>query len=110
MGTGCLAVQRTNTADGKIEVIGDWGHGRKGIYREAKEFHGRAKGTKGEAPAGGFDGYVPLVEQIMVFFKTGVAPVTPAETIEIFAFMEAADLSKARGGTTVKIREVLKPK
>jgi hypothetical protein len=107
MGTGCTTVQRTNTPDGKIEVIGSWGRGRKGIYREAKDFHGLAKGTKGEAPAGTFDGYVPLVEQIMKFFRTGIAPVTPKETIEIFAFMEAADLSKHRQGVPVKISEAM---
>jgi predicted dehydrogenase len=107
MGTGCATVQRTNTADGKIEVVGTWDRGRKGTYREGT-FHGSAKGTKGEAPVGSFDGYVPLVAQIMKFFQTGVAPVDPKETIEIFAFMEAADLSKARGGKPVKIGEVMR--
>ena len=39
----------------------------------------------------------------MDFFKTKVAPVKPEETIEIFAFMEAADKSKAEGGKPVKL-------
>ena len=108
MGTGCKTVQRTNTPDGKIEVIGTWSHARKGIFQESKNFHGLAKGARGEAPAGTFDGYVPLVREIMTFFQTGVAPVKPEETIEIFAFMEAADLSKSRGGQEVKISEVMK--
>ena len=103
MGPGCESVRRTNTAQGKIEVIGIWPGGRKGIFREDKPFHGMAKGEKGEAPAGSFDGYVPLVAEIMKFFQTGVPPVSPEETIEIFAFMEAADASKAQGGKPVPL-------
>lgn len=108
MGTGCKTVQRTTTPDGKIEVVGVWPHGRKGIFREDKEFHGLARGSKGESKAGSFDGYVPLVAQIMKFFQTGVAPVKPNETIEIFTFMEAADASKKQYGAPVKLKEVLR--
>lgn len=103
MGPGCESVQREKTADGKIEVVGTWPGGRKGIFREDKNFHGLAKGEKGEASVGSFDGYVPLVVAIMKFFETGVAPVRPEETIEIFEFMEAADASKAQGGGVVKL-------
>jgi len=77
------------------------------VFREDKNFHGMAKGEKGEAPAGSFDGYVPLVVEIMRFFQTGIAPVQPKETIEIFAFMEAADANKAKHPAT-KISDVLK--
>jgi hypothetical protein len=96
-------VQRQTTPAGKIEVVGTWRGGRKGVYREDKEFHGLAKGKKGEAPVGSYDGYEPLVAAIMKFFQTGVAPVKPDETIEILAFMEAADASKQQGGTPVKL-------
>ncbi|MEC7637742.1 MAG: gfo/Idh/MocA family oxidoreductase, partial [Verrucomicrobiota bacterium] len=41
------------------------------------------------------------------FFNTGKPPVAPETTLEIYAFMEAADESKRRGGTPVKISEVL---
>jgi hypothetical protein len=44
----------------------------------------------------------------MKFFQTGVAPVTPEETLEIFAFMEAADESKRRGGARVTLEEVMR--
>ena len=108
MGIGCETVQRGKTADGKIEVTGTWKAGRKGVFREDKKFHGSAKGAKGEAVAGTFDGYVPLVAEITKFFQTGVAPVKPEETIEIFAFMEAADESKRQGGAPVKMKAVLK--
>jgi hypothetical protein len=103
LGTGCETVQRQTTADGKIEVVGMWSDGRKGVFREDKDFHGLAKGEKGETAAGSFDGYEPLVAAIMKFFQTGVAPVQPEETIEIIAFMEAADESKNKGGAPVKI-------
>jgi len=108
MGTGCQTVQRGKTADGKIEVTGTWGRGRKGVFREDKGFRGHAKGTKGEMDVGSFDGYEPLVDAIMKFFQTGIAPVKPDETIEIFAFMEAADESKQQGGAPIKVKEVIK--
>jgi hypothetical protein len=108
MGVGCQTVQRGSTSTGQIEVIGLWSGGRKGVLREDKDFHGLAKGEKGEAPAGSFDGYLPLVAEIMKFFQTGVAPVKPEETLEILAFMEAADESKREGGAPVKVSEVLK--
>jgi hypothetical protein len=108
MGTGCQTVKRGKTADEKIEVIGTWGRGRKGVFREDKGFHGLAKGAKGEMGVGDFDGYAPLVAAIIKFFQTGVPPVKPAETIEIFAFMEAADESKRQGGAPVKIKDIIK--
>jgi predicted dehydrogenase len=109
MGTGCETVQRGTTTNGMIEVTGTWSDGRKGVYRaDPKGFHGLAKGEKGEARAGSFDGYQPLVVAIMDFFKTGVAPVKPEETIQIIAFMEAADQSKQQGGAPVKLSEVIK--
>jgi hypothetical protein len=43
----------------------------------------------------------------MKFFQTGIAPVSPEETLEIYAFMEAADESKRLGGVPVKVSEVM---
>jgi len=108
LGRGCDAVQRGTTPDGKIEVRGTWSGGREGIFREDNNFHGLAKGDKGQVAAGSFDGYEPLVVEIIKFFQTGVAPVAPEETIEMFAFMEAADESKRQGGKPVKIGDLLK--
>jgi hypothetical protein len=108
MGTGCQSVTRGATAEGKIEVTGLWPDGRKGIFREHPDFHGVAKGAKGQQPAGFFEGYLPLVVEIMHFFETGVSPVEPDETLEIFAFMEAADESKRQHGAAVSVAEVLK--
>jgi hypothetical protein len=106
MGTGCESVRRGTTADGKIEVTGTWKGGRTGVYREGAGYSGKAIGEKGEAAVGAFDGYAPLVVAIVKFFETRVAPVSPEETVELFAFMEAADESKRRGGAAVTLREV----
>ncbi len=108
MGTGCESVKRGTTADGKIEVTGTWKGGRTGIFREGKGYVGKAVGEKGESPVGAYDGYAPLVAEFVKAFQTGVVPVPPEETIELFAFMEAADESKRQGGKEVKIADVLK--
>lgn len=44
---------------------------------------------KGAIAAGGYEGYKVLLDQILTFFKTGVAPISKEETIEIFTFMKA---------------------
>ncbi len=107
MGTGCESVVRRTTADGGIEVVGTWKGGRTGTFRESKNYGGRAVGEKGEAPIGAYDGYAPLVKEIVKFLETGVSPVPVEETVEIFAFMEAADESKRQGGKPVNIADVL---
>ena len=111
MGTGCESVRRGMTAAGKIEVVGTWRDGRTGIFRETAKGHtygGSAKGEEGEAAVGAYDGYEPLLVEVMKFFQTGVAPVPERETIEILAFMEAADESKRLGGQPVSLSEILK--
>ena len=52
--------------------------------------------------------YRPMLVEMVKFFQTGIAPVRPEETLEMFAFMQAADLSKARGGASVLLSEVTK--
>ena len=107
MGTGCESVQRRTTADGLIEVAGTWTGGRTGIFRESKTYGGVARGEKGEAPAGVFDGYTPLLVEIVKFFQTRQPPVSATESLEIYAFMEAADESKRQGGAMVKLSDVM---
>lgn len=107
MGVGCQTVKRGKAADGGLEVVGQWPNGRVGIFREGKGYAGTAKGDKGEGPVGAYEGYAPLVVEIVKFFRTGQPPVSAAETIEIYAFMEAADESKRRDGGEVKIADVL---
>ena len=52
--------------------------------------------------------YTPFLREAMKFFQTKQPPITPEETLEIFAFMEAADESKRQGGCPIKIADVLK--
>ena len=113
MGTGCESVQRSTWTNGMIEATGKWSGGRTGVFREekikeyAKNYHGIAKGEKGEAKVGSFDGYPPLDIAIMKFFQTGIAPVKPEETIEIMAFMAAEAKSKQLNGEPVLIKDVM---
>jgi hypothetical protein len=107
LGPGCESVRRMTTPEGKIEVVGAWSEGRTGIFREDKKYHGLARGLKGEALVGGEAGYKPLLVEIMNFFQTRVAPVKPEETLEIMAFMTAADESKSQGGARVKLKEAM---
>ncbi|MDR6571278.1 hypothetical protein [Chitinophaga ginsengisegetis] len=72
---------------------------KKGPYG----FGGHVFGEKAIAPVSDFDSYKPLVYQIAAFFDTGIVPVKPEETLEIIAFMEAADASKRKNGATIKM-------
>jgi predicted dehydrogenase len=110
MGTGCESVSRTQAVDADL-VTGVWKNGRVGTYRGLRrnkaDFGAVAFGTKGIAPMLKGDGYEPMCREIAKFFKTRVAPVSPEETIEIFAFMEAADESKRNEGKPVAIKDVM---
>jgi hypothetical protein len=64
-------------------------------------------GSKGIGPSGTYGGYEPLLVEIAKFFQTGKPPVTAAETLEILAFMEAADESKRQNGALVTIESVM---
>jgi len=113
MGTGCLSVKRDKSAEGLIQVTGNWGEGRVGIYREADRkakggpYGGKAIGDKGEADIGKFDGYEVLLAAVLQMFRTSKAPVSAGETLELYTFMEAADESKRQGGAEVKLADVL---
>lgn len=110
MGTGCETVSRVQAADADV-VVGVWKGGRVGSYRGIRRnkaaFGALAFGTSGIAQAGKGGGYEDLCLEIARFFQTGQPPVSPEETIEIFAFMEAADESKRQGGAPVSLGEVL---
>jgi hypothetical protein len=107
MGTGCETATRKTTPEGKIEVVGEWIGGRIGTYREDKGYVGKAVGDQGEGPVGDSAGYRPLIVEIVKFFRSRQAPVVEKETLEIYAFMEAADESKRRGGEPVELEEMM---
>jgi hypothetical protein len=48
--------------------------------------------------------YRPLLVEIVKFFQTRQPPVSNDETLEIFAFLDAAQRSKADGGKPAQIR------
>ena len=110
MGPGCQSVTRVQTKDSEL-VAGVWSGGRIGTFRGIRsgkgDYGATAFGTKGIAPSGGYAGYQPLVVEIARFFKTGKPPVSAEETIEIMAFMEAADESKRQGGLPVTLESVI---
>jgi hypothetical protein len=103
MGPGCKTVTRVE----ENKVVGVWEDGREGTFIGQKGYGAEIVGTKESGPTGKYEGYKPLVIEICKFFKTGKPPVSAEETIEIFAFMEAADESKRQGGAAVSIESVL---
>ena len=79
----------------------------RGCRAGRRGYGGLVFGAKGIARAQGYGGYEPLLVEIARFFRTGVPPVSADESLEIFAFMEAADESKRRDGAEVTLKEVL---
>lgn len=103
MGPGCKTVTRV----GQEKVVGLWEDGRVGTYQKG-DYGATLEGSEASGEAGKYTGYEPLVAEIAKFFKTGKPPIDPRETLELFAFMEAADESKRQGGAAVTIESVLK--
>jgi dienelactone hydrolase len=110
MGRGCRQVTRSQAIDGEF-VTGVWKDGRIGTFRGLRggpaTFGGTAFGAKGTAAVAANDGYRLLLVEIVRFFETGTPPVEPEETLEIYAFMEAADESRRRGHVAVGLAEVM---
>jgi predicted dehydrogenase len=111
MGPGCETVTRTH-AQGTDVVVGRWKDGRIGTFRgirAGKQTYGLTvfgeKAAQSSLALQGRNDYRALVVEIVKFFKTGEAPVSVDEMLEVLAFMEAADRSKAQGGAPVKLGE-----
>jgi hypothetical protein len=110
MGTGCRSVSRFRTEDTEF-CVGQWQGGRIGTFRGLRSSEHSYGGTVfaekkiAYLPMG--SDYAPMLKAIARFFATGRPPVSPEETIEIYAFMTAADRSKAQGGRPVLIADVL---
>ncbi len=110
MGTGCKSVRRTQSTGTDDVVVGQWEGGRVGTFHGTRSkggYGGKATGTKGTLDVGAYDGYRPLVVAIVNFFRSGIAPVKEDETLEIYAFMEAADESKRQHGAEVTLASVM---
>lgn len=112
MGEGCESVTRLQTKDVDL-VSGVWQDGRLASYRGFR----KAKGGFGlvafgdqafaQASPGSLGGYRGLCIEIARFFKTKKVPVTAEQTLEVLAFMEAADESKRQGGKSVTLASVM---
>jgi len=111
MGPGCERVTRTHTENTDV-VVGVWKDGRIGTYRglrNGKRGYGAVVfGEKEIASAGKSAGYGPLVDEIAKFFRTGKVPVPAEETIDIFAFMSAAEESKKAGCSPISIAAIMR--
>lgn len=110
MGRGCETVERTTSEDADV-MVGRWKDGRIGTVRVVRPYSDygaivyRGRETVVSHPkAAAATNYQPLVEQIVKFFETGVPPVPNEDTLEIFAFMDAAQRSKEQGGKPVALR------
>jgi len=110
LGTGCESVVRVHTEDTDV-VTGTWSGGRVGVLyglRNQKRGYEVIKfGTKQIVEQQSRGDYTPMLREIIEFFRTGNPPVAPETTLEIYAFLEAADESKRRGGVPVSIAETL---
>ena len=111
MGTGCVSVNRMSE-EGTDVVVGSWDDGRIGTFRGRRTgksiFGGTAFTDKGAVPAGGFEGYGVLLDEVIKFFETGVVPIKPEETLEIFTFMEASNISKKKNGKIISMEDTYK--
>ena len=110
MGTGCKNVIRVSTPDTDV-VTGTWSDERIGNFRGLRagkmDYGVTVYGENEIVTLNNFLGYNPLLVQIIKFFETGVSPVDFKDTREIYAFMEAADESKRKGGITISLESVL---
>jgi arylsulfatase A-like enzyme len=110
LGPSCESVSMTRSG-GTDLATGTWRDGRIGTFRglrDGKTGYGAVVfGSERIAPRGDYPGYAPLVAEIAAFFRTGVPPVSPDETLEVLAFLAAAEASLARGGAPVALDEVL---
>ncbi len=108
MGPGCEEVTRVSGKDSD-EITCRWKDGRVGTVRTLRPYgdYGavvfRPKQVM-QSPEKPKFSYVPLVQDIVKFFQTGQVPVSNDETLEIFAFMDAAQKSKESGGKPVRLR------
>jgi Oxidoreductase family, NAD-binding Rossmann fold len=111
MGPGCCrTVTRTSASDSDV-VVGVWKDGRIGAVRAVRPYSdygaivNRGRETLVSHPkAGEAVDYRALVREIVKFFETGKPPVSNEETLEIFAFLDAAQKSKEQGGGAVAPR------
>jgi hypothetical protein len=110
LGTGCEEVTRVESADTTV-VACRWKDGRIGTMRALRPysdygvvlFRKDAKGQTSQASTvrttqGELD------RDLLKFFASGVPPVPNDETLELMAFLDAAQRSKEAGGKPMRLR------
>ena len=110
MGPGCETVTRIST-EGADLVVGRWRDGRIGVVRggrqgKSHEEYGLVAYTPPQVrDTGSIKGafYSQLLAEVVKFFQTGIPSVPEEETLEIFAFMDAAQRSKEAGGAPMRL-------
>lgn len=111
MGGGCHEVWQMGHSDAGDVVAGLWEGDRVGVFRGIRKgkrgYGGTAFMDNEISELGSFEGYRPLVVKIVEFFTTGQSPVPKEETLEIYAFMTAANISNLKGGKRVNLQALL---
>lgn len=106
MGLGCISVSRTYAPNSDM-LVGVWPDGRIGTVRGKRsgksDFGGTVHCELATIKLGEFKGYDPLLLEIVKFFDTGVVPFDGKQTLEICAFIDAADKSKLANGAAIKL-------
>ncbi|MGI6400563.1 MAG: Gfo/Idh/MocA family protein [Thermoguttaceae bacterium] len=110
LGPDCVSVSRTGTTTTDI-AVGIWEGNRMGTFRGIRKgaapYSCRVFGEKEMVNVGDYQGYEPLLVEICKFFQTGIAPVDKQETINIHAFMTAADMSRRERGKSITLEEAI---
>lgn len=110
MGSGCLSVARTSTPSESV-VTGLWAGDRTGtlvaLHEGAKAYKVIRFGQNAVTEQKSDGDYTPMLREIIKFFQTRQPPIAPKQTLEIYAFMEAAEESKRQGGARVLLRDVM---
>jgi predicted dehydrogenase len=125
MGPGVATVSCTSSPSAEL-MTAVWKDGRVGTYRGIKQgavkYSATVFGDKGVSPAGIYGhgipvkgivptndryvGYEGLAIELAKFFQGGDPPVTPAETLEIYEMLEAAEQSKRQGGAATPLKKL----
>lgn len=108
LGPGCQEVTRAS-GDNADVIVGKWKDGRIGVVRAMRPYgdygavvHRPKVAVQSKAKAGA--AYREMLVEVIKFFQTKQPPVPNEETLEIFAFMDAAQRSKAEGGKPMRLR------
>jgi len=108
LGPGCREVTRVSSLDADV-VTGQWNDGRIGTVRLIRPYSKFGAVTFSpkeiiQSDKDLYTGYKPLLVEILKFFESGRVPVREEETLEMFAFMDAALRSKNAGGAPTRLR------